>query len=97
MTAEYRDRSNKNYRERQRGKIATLEAENAQLFDICEKQQLKIDRLDQRVAQLELTVTELKARALAYDTLQDDYDELERLNRKQAAEIEELKARLGVD
>lgn len=54
-----------------------------ELTDICNSQQDEID--------------ELKASRMAYDRLQEDYDALEAEHRAQAALIEELKARLGID
>ncbi len=104
MTDDYRQRSSQNYRERQRGKIATQAQQIVELVTLCNTQQDEIDELKNDVATLKKEVallrkdtTLLQAKAEAYDRLVDDYEALEAENREQLALIEELKARLGVD
>ena len=62
---------------------AALKIAVQELTDICNSQQDEIDRL--------------KATAMAYDGLKEDYEALEAHSAKQEALIEELKAKLGID
>lgn len=64
-------------------RLSKIEQDIEDLYRICNDQQ------DEIVA--------LKATAMAYDGLLEDYEALEAKNKEQESIIEELKARLGVD